>query len=372
MVKIGVVGGGQLARMMIPAAINLGFDVKVFAESSDASASLAVTQVGDYRNETELVGFASEVDVITFDHEHVPTSVLEAVRRTGVAVYPSPEALRLTHNKIDMRARLQELGLPQPLWTVSTSAASFPEDLGAVGGFPCVAKKPVGGYDGKGVRIITSPEEIEDWLSDGPVLLEEKVEFVRELAQLGARSPSGEWQTWDPVETTQVGGVCSEVIAPAPGLTEGLDKESRHLASQIAREVDVVGVLAVELFETADGRLLVNELAMRPHNSGHVFTELSQTSQFEQHLRAVAGFPLGATGFLAPRGVMVNLFGGIEEDRMKQALRRYQEAKIHSYQKSARPGRKAGHVVAVGDELLPILEMCREVAAVIHGGDYDA
>jgi len=372
MVKIGVVGGGQLARMMIPAAINLGVEVRVFSESPGSSARLAVTRVGDYTNESEVVDFAREVDVLTFDHEHVPIPVLEAVRNHGVAVYPSPEALRLTHNKIDMRARLQDLGLPQPLWTVSTSAATFSQDIDAVGGFPCVAKKPVGGYDGKGVRIITALEEITDWLSEGPVLLEEKVEFVRELAQLGARSSSGEWQTWNAVQTTQVDGVCSEVLAPAPGLTESLAEKSRHIASQIASEIDVVGVLAVELFETQDGRLLVNELAMRPHNSGHVFTELAVTSQFEQHLRAVAGLPLGDTRLVSTGGVMVNLFGGIEENVLKEAMRKFPEAKIHSYQKSARPGRKAGHVVAIGEPLLPILDMCREVASTIHSGDYDA
>lgn len=371
MVRIGVIGGGQLARMMIPASVNLGFDLKVFAERIGSSAGIAVTTVGDYRNQSEVLDFAREVDVLTFDHELVPTPVLEAVKRAGVAVRPSPEALGLTQNKIQMRARLGELGIPQPLWKISTAVASFAEDVDSLGGFPCVAKKPAGGYDGKGVRIITSLEDIEDWMVDGPVLLEEKVEFVRELAQLGARSPSGEWQTWDPVETMQVDGVCSQVLAPAPALEEVLYKESRRIASQIAREVDVVGVLAVELFETVDGRLLVNELAMRPHNSGHVFTELSQTSQFEQHLRAVAGFPLGNTGFLATSGVMVNLFGGIEEERVKEALGRYPETKIHSYQKSARPGRKAGHVVAVGDDFPPILEMCHEVATVIHGGHYD-
>ena len=371
MVKIGVIGGGQLARMMIPAAINLGFDVRVFAEAAGSSAAVAVTTIGDYTNAAEVLKFALEVDVLTFDHEHVPAAVLEAVRDAGVSVHPSPEALRLTHNKIDMRRRLQKIGSPQPRWAVVEPGASRENAADAVGGFPCVAKKPIGGYDGKGVRVVSSWDDIADWLSEGPVLVEERVDFSRELAQLGARRPSGEWLAWDPVETRQVEGVCSEVLAPAPELTSDVATESRRIAMQIAQEVQIVGVLAVELFETRDGGLLVNELAMRPHNSGHVLTELSLTSQFEQHLRAVTDFPLGHTRFVEPCGVMVNLFGSVDHILAREAASAHPHVKIHSYQKSARSGRKAGHVVGVGADQHQLLAACRHVAGIIHGADYD-
>lgn len=351
MKTVGVIGGGQLARMMIPAAINLGLEIQVFAETEGEPASRAVTQVGDYRSVSEVSAFAQHVDVVTFDHEHVPTEVLEKIQSGGVAVCPSPRALSLTHNKIVMRESLAELGVPQPRWSVAEEKESYRDALAIVGGFPCVAKKPVGGYDGKGVRVITSWEEIEDWLAEGPVLLEENVPFLRELALLSARRVGGEWVPWLPVETRQVDGVCSEVIAPAPGLPPEVSQKAHELSKRIAEGIGIVGVLAVEVFQLSNGSLLVNELAMRPHNSGHVFTELAVTSQFEQHLRAVADVPLGSTAFTSPVGVMVNLFGSIDSRSREEAWSAVPEAKIHDYGKSPREGRKVGHLVVVGESL---------------------
>ncbi len=365
MTKIGVVGGGQLARMMIPAAINLGIDLQVFAEAEQSPASMATTLVGDFRDTSEVVNFSQNLDVLTFDHEHVPTEVLREVENTGVPVFPSADALTLTHNKIVMRERLEELGAPQPRWTVISEQTDRESALAEVGGFPCVAKKPVGGYDGKGVRVVESWSEIEDWLAEGSLLLEEKVPFTRELALLSARRPGGEWLSWTPVETRQKNGVCSEVIAPAPDLDPSTISQSTELAGAIAEGIGIVGVLAVEVFQLPDGSLVVNELAMRPHNSGHVFTELSQTSQFEQHLRAVADLPLGATDLLQPRGVMVNLFGGIKTDSKARAWTLAPEAKIHDYGKSPRPGRKVGHVVVVGADAESLLARAEEVRQAI-------
>ena len=365
MTKIGVVGGGQLARMMIPAAINLGIDLRVFAEDDQSPASLATTVVGNFRETSEVVKFSQNLDVLTFDHEHVPTEVLREVEKTGVPVFPSAEALTLTHNKIVMRERLEELGVPQPLWSVIGEQTDRKSALAEVGGFPCVAKKPVGGYDGKGVRVVEAWSEIEDWLAEGPLLLEEKVPFARELALLSARRPSGDWVPWVPVETRQKNGVCSEVIAPAPNLDETTISEAEALERAIAEGIGIVGVLAVEVFQLPDGSLVVNELAMRPHNSGHVFTELSRTSQFEQHLRAVADLPLGATDLLQPQGVMVNLFGGIKTDSKERAWSRVPEAKIHDYGKSPRPGRKVGHVVVVGAQTESLLARAEEVRQAI-------
>jgi len=365
MTVVGVVGGGQLARMMIPAAINLGIDIVVFAETEGSSARVAVTHVGDYTVLDQLESFASTVDVLTFDHEHVPLEHLEALERKGMRVYPPSQALALTHDKTVMRKALLSLGIPQPQWAVVTSHDST--NLESIGGFPCIAKLPVGGYDGKGVRLIQAWEEIEDWLALGPVLLEERVNFARELAQLGARNPSGEWKTWSPVETRQREGVCAQVLSPAPGLSESAVALAGQLAEQIAEAFHVVGVLAVELFETEDGNLLVNELAMRPHNSGHVFTEHSVTSQFEQHLRAVTDSRLGSTDFHTPAGAMVNIFGAAEFDSWQQLASDYPEVKLHSYQKPARAGRKAGHLVVTGPDADLALSIAMSAAEVFEG-----
>ncbi|MDC0991591.1 5-(carboxyamino)imidazole ribonucleotide synthase [Pontimonas sp.] len=354
--KVGVIGGGQLARMMVPAAINIGVDLSVFAEDAHSPATVAVTAFGDFRVAEDVVAFARGLDVLTFDHEHVPTVVLQEVEDIGVNVSPSADALTLTHNKIVMREHLRSLGLPQPLWGVVDEKVERETVLAAVGGFPCVAKKPVGGYDGKGVRLVNQWSDIEDWCSEGPVLLEEQVDFVRELALLSARRKSGEWVPWLPVETRQKGGVCSEVLAPAPGVDDALVAHSNDLSRTIAEKVGIVGVLAVEVFQMGDGSLLVNELAMRPHNSGHVFTELSITSQFEQHLRAVADLPLGSTDLVQPAGVMANVFGSLSVIGKERAWRVVPEAKIHDYGKSARPGRKVGHVVVIGRDMQDVVD----------------
>jgi 5-(carboxyamino)imidazole ribonucleotide synthase len=346
---VGVIGGGQLARMMIPAAINLGLELRVFAETDGSSARLGASHVGDFTNLEELVAFADGVDVITFDHEHVPLDHLRHLREAGTAIFPPPEALALTHDKTVMRQALAGAGLPQPRWAIATEA-NLDDALATVGGLPCIAKLPVGGYDGKGVRVVQTVEELADWLALGPVLLEERVAFVRELAQLSARRPSGDFVPWLPVETRQHGGVCAQVLSPAPGLSDALVAEAQSIATTIASTFDVVGVMAVELFETRDGRLLVNELAMRPHNSGHVLTEQSVTSQFEQHLRAVADYPLGSPALRNAHGVMINVFSDASMDRFRGAAEQAPDIKFHSYQKTARPGRKAGHLVLTGSD----------------------
>ena len=362
--RVGVIGGGQLARMMIPPAINLGIDLRVLAESNDSSARLAATVVGDYRDLDVVRDFARAVDVITFDHEHVPMSVLTALIDDGVTVRPGPHALVFAQDKGLMREKLSSLGAPVPRWAVVESAESVDEFLADAPSGHIVAKTPRGGYDGKGVRVISNSAEIEDWLSSGPVLLEEKVEFRREVAQLVARRPSGEIEAWPLVETVQANGVCSEVIAPAPG-SDTLAQRAREIGESIAQGLDVVGVLAVEMFETKQGDLLVNELAMRPHNSGHVFTELSSTSQFEQHLRAVLDLPLGSVKLRSPAGAMVNVFGGVNTAAYSAVFQNFPDIKVHDYGKTPRAGRKAGHVVALSDSSSMALARAQEAAALV-------
>jgi 5-(carboxyamino)imidazole ribonucleotide synthase len=366
--RVGVIGGGQLARMMVPPAVELGIDIRVLAEEPNMSAGIAATAVGDYHDADTVLAFANDVDVITFDHEHVPQDVLGALVDAGVQVHPGPHALAVAQDKIVMRRRLTELGLPVPDWAEVHDAGELGAFLDDHGGH-AVVKTPRGGYDGKGVRVVTDPSEADDWFSavDGALLAEELVPFTRELAQSVARTPSGEIVAWPVVETIQKNGVCAEVIAPAPDSAGRVADFAESLAVRIAEELDVTGVLAVELFQTDDDRILINELAMRPHNTGHWGIDAATTGQFEQHLRAVLDLPLGATGMTADVAVMINVLGGPEDGdlagRYPDALRAFPEAKFHFYGKAPRPGRKVGHVTVAGDDVDDVVYRARAAAA---------
>lgn len=367
---VGVVGGGQLARMMIPAAVELGIEIRVLAEAEVSSARLAATAVGDYRDVDTVMAFAKEVDAVTFDHEHVPQDVLHALVDAGISVNPGPGALEFAQDKLRMRQRLSELGAPVPDWAGVSNADELQQFIDAHGG-AAILKTPRGGYDGRGVRVVRSGSDGADWFGDfDQLLVEELVDFRRELAQLVARRPSGEIRVWPVAETVQRDGVCNEVIAPAPGVTDGTDRLAQvatEIAESIADGLDVTGVLAVELFETTDSRLLVNELAMRPHNSGHWTIDGSCTSQFEQHLRAVLDLPLGDPSPRDAHAVMVNILGGPQHeeitDRFALAMEHVPDAKLHTYGKTARPGRKVGHVTVTGNDLDEVTYRARAAAA---------
>jgi len=376
--RVGVIGGGQLARMMILPSQNLGVELKVLAETQGSSAAEATTMVGDYTTYETVAEFAKTVDVITFDHEHVPLEVLRRLEASGVSVQPPSRALEFAQNKLAMRHRLQELGLPMPAWAEVRSIEDLQEFLGANGG-QCILKTPIGGYDGKGVRVIRSIEDAHDWLSaeflasvGGALLAEEKVDFVRELAQLSARNPSAAWAAWPLVQTIQEHGVCSQVVSPAPGASRQTIEEAAQIAKRVAEGIGVTGVLAVEMFETRDGRLLINELAMRPHNSGHFSIEGSVTSQFEQHLRAVLDLPLGSTDARAEWAVMVNLLG--VDDKIDfvsgyaEVFAEHLSAKVHTYGKSARKGRKLGHVTVLGEVLAEVESQANAAAHALLEG----
>lgn len=374
--RVGVIGGGQLARMMTPPAINLGLQIKVLAEAAGSSAELATTMVGDYNQLDVVREFSRTVDVITFDHEHVPLSVLRALEADGVNIQPPSKALAFAQNKLHMRQQLGELGLPMPAWAEIHDAASLDDFIAANGGV-AILKTPIGGYDGKGVRVVRSSVDAKDWLDNladfgGSLLAEEKVDFVRELAQLSARTPSGEFKAWPLVETIQENGVCSVVLAPAPEASAATLVTTADIAKRVAESLGVTGVLAVEMFEARDGRIVINELAMRPHNSGHFSIEGSVTSQFEQHLRAVLDLPLGSTSARAAHSVMVNLLGVDDKNNfvqaLDQALQAHPDAKVHTYGKVARAGRKMGHVTVVSDSAEHALAEARGAAAVLLRG----
>nr|WP_275261610.1 5-(carboxyamino)imidazole ribonucleotide synthase [Jiangella aurantiaca] len=372
---VGMVGGGQLARMTQPAAVALGVRLKVLAAGPDESAAQVVHDpvIADEKALADLRAFAAGCDVLTFDHEHVPPAHLEALEADGVLVRPGSAALLHAQDKGVMRSRLTSLGIPCPRWTVVSGpdeVASFAASLGG----DVVLKTTRGGYDGKGVWLVTSstPAEVvaEPFRAGVPVLAEERVDYARELSAVVARSPHGQAVAYPVVESVQRDGICVEVVAPAPGLSSDLAVEAQRLALTIASALDVVGVLAVELFETVDGRLLVNELAMRPHNSGHWSIDGAVTSQFENHLRAVLNLPLGSPVARAPYTVMVNLLGGDLPDvypAYRHVMARDPELKVHWYGKGVRPGRKVGHVTAYGSDLADLRSRAWHAADYIRG-----
>jgi 5-(carboxyamino)imidazole ribonucleotide synthase len=354
---VGMVGAGQLARMTHQAAIPLGLSLRLLADAPTDGAALIApdVEIGAPDDLDALQRFAKGCDVVTFDHEHVPNEHIRAMEGAGVAVRPGAAALRYAQDKRAMRERLGGLDLPMPRW--SPDPAELPR--------PFVAKAVRGGYDGRGVWVIRDGDE----LPATELIVEELVGIRRELAVQVACTPSGKLAVWPVVETVQRDGICVQVLAPAPDLDPGLAREAERIARTVATELGVVGVLAVELFETA-GRLVVNELAMRPHNSGHWSIEGSVTSQFAQHLRAVLDWPLGDTAPRAPVTVMANLLGGSSTDlsaSLPAVLQAFPDVAVHLYGKAARPGRKLGHVTAWGDDLTEVRRRAAAAVALLQG-----
>jgi 5-(carboxyamino)imidazole ribonucleotide synthase len=357
---VTMIGGGQLARMTHQAAIALGQTLRVLAASPDDPAAQVTPDVviGAHTDFDALRKAAAGADALTFDHEHVPTELLEKLIADGVNVAPPPSALIHAQDKLVMRRRLEALGAPVPRFAEVTEVADVDVFAARVDA-PIVVKTVRGGYDGRGVTLARDIAEARDaaaaYLAAGAaVLVEEKVAMRRELAALVARSPFGQGAAWPVVQTVQRDGICVEVIAPAPGLDAEIGSAAGQLALRLANELGVVGLLAVELFETIDGGLVVNELAMRPHNSGHWSMDGARTSQFEQHLRAVLDYPLGDTAPIVPVTVMANVLGAQRvpamsmDERLHHLFGRMPEARVHLYGKGERRGRKIGHVNILG------------------------
>ncbi len=373
---VGMVGAGQLARMTAAAAAGLGIRFRVLAAAADESAAqvTAGAFVGDYTSYPDLAAFAAGCDVVTFDHEHVPQAQLVALENAGHTVLPSAAALAFTQDKLAMRERLTKLAVACPRYRpVATSAEVA--DFAAQAGWPVVLKAVSGGYDGRGVWVCGSIAAAATVLShDVSLLAEEYVPFERELAVLIARSPSGHGAAYPVVQTVQQDGICREVLAPAPGLDPDLAVEAERLGLALARDLDVIGVLAVELFQTSAG-LLVNELAMRPHNSGHWTIEGARTSQFEQHLRAVLNLPLGSPQLAAPAVAMANVLGGSDPDlrsKLNHVMAADPAVKVQLYGKPVRPGRKVGHVTALGRDPAEVRDRARRAASYLATGSEES
>ena len=371
---VGMIGGGQLSRMTAEAATALGLRFRVLAASPDESAAqVAPFVIGDHDDLEDVLAFARDCDVVTFDHEHVPQPILAALIAEGIAVHPGPHALQYAQDKAAMRRVLTELGHPCPAWAVVDDADGVSAFAGEQG-WPVILKTSRGGYDGRGVWRVESHTEAAQAMAhplpEGAVwLVEACVPFTRELSAQVARSPHGQAVAYPVVQTIQEGGICAQVLAPAPDLADDRAVAAQELALRIAGDLDVVGMLAVELFDTGT-EILVNELAMRPHNSGHWSIDGAITSQFENHLRAILDLPLGDPRPRAPWAVMVNVLGGDVGDlhsAYRHVFARDPGIKVHLYGKEVRPGRKVGHVTAAGDDLARLRERCQHAADYFSG-----
>ncbi|CAN2215809.1 PurK Phosphoribosylaminoimidazole carboxylase (NCAIR synthetase) [Candidatus Nanopelagicaceae bacterium] len=356
---VGVIGAGQLARMMVSPATSLGVKLHLFAQSSeDSGAQICSHTVGDYTDLEALKSFAAQCDVVTFEHELVPLSVIKGLESEGVRVYPSSSAFIYSQDKAKMREKLSSY--PSPNWKVVSSAEGIDQ-------YPFIAKSISGGYDGRGVWKINSHDELAQLLKSVPrLLIEELITFDCEIAVMVARSPHGQATSWSATETIQENGICTLTISPAQTISEELSNQAQKLALDIADQLGVVGVMAVEMFVKGDD-IYINEVAMRPHNSGHWTIDGARTNQFEQHLRAVLDLPLGDPGMTHDFAVMGNILGGEKLDMYRPYLHlmaRNPDLKFHQYMKDVRPGRKIGHVTAVGSNLLQLRD------DVQHARDY--
>lgn len=359
--KVGIIGSGQLAQMTLAPAAALGIDLITLANSSnDSAAQISPHIVGDYRNLETVRNFVKDCDVVTFEHELIPISIVRTLENEGVKFLPSSSAFQYSQDKALMREKLAHL--PNPKWQIITQAPDWE--------YPAIAKSISGGYDGRGVWRVNSKAELASLLNEVPkLLLEELIDFDYEIAVMVARSPHGQAATWAPTRTVQQDGICIETVTPVPEFDEAQSLEAQNLALQIAEEIKLVGVMAVEMF-VKGSQLYINELALRPHNSGHWTIEGSITSQFEQHLRAILDLPLGDTSMIAKWAVMGNVLGGTKSDMYRPYLHlmaRTPNLKFHQYRKEVRPGRKIGHVTITGDNLVDLRQEVDHALSYLSG-----
>jgi 5-(carboxyamino)imidazole ribonucleotide synthase len=370
-----MIGGGQLSRMTQQAAIALGVELRVLSQSPTDSAAQVVGEVfvGAHDDAQAIKAIAVGADVITFDHEHVPLEIIRDLENHGIKVRPGSDALAHAQDKVLMRQKLETLGIAQPKWKVLESISDGVAFAQTVS-YPFIIKVSRGGYDGRGVWVCKNETELAEVLSqpiskDVQWLAEEFIPFERELSAQVARSPHPQMIAYPVVETQQKDGMCSVVIAPAPNLSPERAVEAQRMAMHIADALDVTGMLAVELFDTGS-EILVNELAMRPHNSGHWSMDGAITSQFENHLRAVLDLPLGSPKAKSQWTVMVNVIGGDFPDMYhayKHVMARDPHVKIHMYGKEVRKGRKIGHVNVSGEDLDDVLRRAQHAADYLIG-----
>lgn len=356
--RVGILGAGQLGRMLALAGLPLGLEFRFFDPGPGESvAGIGRHDRAAWDDDDALRRFADAVDVVTWEFENVPVATVERLAGLGVTVHPSVDALRTAQDRLFEKERFGRLGIPTNLARAAGSAAELEEAIEEIG-VPCVLKTRRMGYDGKGQRVLRGdgpvPPAEELWraLGETPLLVEAFVPFRRELSLVAVRSPEGEVRAWPVVENVHVEGILRRTTAPAPGWTPELQERAESRVAALLNDFDYVGVIGVEFFETAEGELLANEIAPRVHNTGHWTQDGAGTSQFENHLRAVIGLPLGDTS-ARHAAAMVNLIGRVPEP---VGTLLPDGAHLHLYGKSSRPGRKLGHVNLIGADAGEVAE----------------
>lgn len=365
---IGILGGGQLALMMSEAARSLGLATEILASRRDDPVFQIAPQalIGDPYDIDDLRRIAGRCDVITFDHENVDPVTLKILEDEGVLLRPGSKSLTFAVDKSCQLQLFRDLQLPVPDTTVVHEVDAAIEAMARFGP-KCVLKTATGGYDGKGVLLTGDPQAIRSWYPthQTSVLVQKNLEFDCEFAVQIVRAVNGEIVAYPPVRTTQLDGMCTSVEVPS-GIGAALESSAQEIAGKIAEAIDVIGLLAVEFF-VVNGELVLNEIAARPHNSGHVTMESSFTSQFENHMRAVAGLPLGSTALVVPAAVMVNLVGTdsgvLHTDLVPD------DVAVHLYGKTPRLGRKLGHVTAIAETVELAKIKALQTAKAIHYGE---
>ena len=342
---IGVLGGGQLGRMLAEAASKLGFDVVVLEREADSPAGRIAAKliVGAYDDEAALAKLAAATGLVTYEFENVPAASVAWLAARGVQVAPGAKALAVAQDRFEEKTFLNAHGAPTVAFAPASTPAEAVQAVTAVG-VPALMKTRREGYDGKGQRWVEHQADAEAAFADlggVPVIVEAACDFVRELSVIAARGRDGATAVYPLAENHHEGGVLRRSIAPATA-SAALAEQAERIAARVLAGLDYVGVIGIELFELADGRLLVNEFAPRVHNSGHWTQDGCEVDQFEQHIRALAGWPLGPTRAIA--GVeMLNLLGDEADGWARFAAE--PESRIHLYGKrEAKPGRKMGHV----------------------------
>ncbi|CAN5699769.1 5-(carboxyamino)imidazole ribonucleotide synthase [soil metagenome] len=366
MTTVGILGGGQLARMLALAGAPLGLRFLVMDTETDACAGqCAPLLVGDYRDPAALGEFASRVDVATFDFENVPAESAQWLSER-IPVFPNPGALAIAQDRLAEKRLFRELGIPVPDFADVESRAALEAAIAEIG-MPCILKTRRLGYDGKGQhRIMSAADADAAWAALGGqagtvgLILEAFVLFERELSVVAVRGRDGEFRAWPLTENWHVDGVLSASLAPAM-VDAALSETAFGHARALAERLDYVGVFALELF-CRDGELLANELAPRVHNSGHWTIEGAMTSQFENHLRAVLGLPLGATDALGP-ACMLNWIGTLPA---AEPVLREPDGHWHDYGKSPRDGRKVGHATFRAQAAQALAETLQRVGVAIE------
>ncbi len=346
---VGVIGAGQLDRMMLATATALGVKLIPFASSAtESAAQITHCVIGDYTDIEAVKKFAELCDVVTFEHELMPLSIIKALEVAGVTVRPSSESFEFSQDKQAMRKKLSHFNGPKSMVVTSSSEVET---------YPVIAKSISGGYDGRGVWTVNSSQELSDLLKNSPkLLIEELIEFDYEIAVMVARSPHSQATSWVPTQTIQSDGICTMTISPAPVMNAQMSEKAQKIALDIAAEIKLIGVMAVEMFVKGED-IFINELALRPHNSGHWTIEGSLTSQFEQHLRAILDLPLGDPSMTDDFAVMGNILGKGKNDMYRPYLHlmaRNPSLKFHMYGKEVRPGRKIGHINVIGKDLVEL------------------